>query len=125
MSLSWNTPPDLFANVVTDDLDRMYRGFCLTVFNAIILLSPVASGAYRGNHRITINSKDYGYDKNDTTNKVGQMQAVLNSIQRGRFPEVTIQNNLPYALRLENGYSRQSPNGIYSLAFTSAVASYS
>ena len=124
MSLSWNTPPDLFANVVTDDLDRMYRGFCLTVFNNLTLLSPVDSGRYRANHLISFGSAAYSFS-NDTTNDVGKMQAALNTLPQGQFPTVYIQNNLPYAERLENGYSRQSPNGIYSLAFTSAVASYS
>ena len=124
MALNWDIPPDLFANVVTDDLDRRYRGFCLTVYNNIILLSPVDTGAYRGNHRITINSQDYGFDKTDTANKVGQMQATLNSVPRGRFPEITIQNNLPYALRLENGHSGQAPTGVYGNAFNSAIAAF-
>lgn len=152
MSLSWNTPPDLFANVVTDDLDRMYRGFCLTVWNNLVLHSPVMHGTYRANHNISFGTPDYSYDlsKEKDPQDSGRMRAVLNAIPQGRFPTVYITNAMPqastiefggyanpvkygtwnkqtkqYEIRSIGGFSKQAPSGVYGVSFNAAVQSYS
>lgn len=113
--LNWTTPPELFADVCERDLDRMYRGFCLTVWNNLTQLSPVDTGRYRANHMISFNSPSYAIDSG--TGFIAPPS--------GSFPTVYIQNNLPYALRIENGWSGQAPTGVYQNAFNSAVASFS
>lgn len=120
--MSWDIPPSVFADVVIDDVDKMYRGFLITCWNDIIIKSPVDTGAYRGNHILSFGSPDYTYDMNKKG--VMAMGVTLAEVPKGKFPTAYIQNNLPYAYRLENGWSKQAPQGVYALAFEYAVAKY-
>lgn len=145
--MSWDIPPSVFADVVIDDVDKMYRGFLITCWNDIIIKSPVDTGAYRGNHILSFGSPDYTYDMNEKG--VMAMGVTLAGVPKGKFPTAYIQNNLPYAAVIEfggypnppkrgsydkkeqkyvikstGGYSKHAPQGVYALAFEYAVAKY-
>ena len=113
--MEWITPPDLFANVVEQDFERKYRGLITNIGNHLVALSPVDTGRYKGNHHVSFNAPSYAVDVG-----VG-----LQLPPQGTFPTVYIQNNLPYALRLEQGHSGQAPTGVYQNAFNSAIGSFS
>lgn len=117
----WDRAPFLFADDIMTDAHKLQRGMAITVLNNLQLLSPVDTGRYRANHIVSFGSPDYRY----TENKGGMTEAfsMVNSLEVGTLPVVYIQNNLPYALALENGHSKQAMN-IYALAYESAVASY-
>lgn len=125
--MMWSVPPSKFVDVVVDDLDRLYRGFAITILNNLILRSPVDTGRYRANHILSFGAPDdavrFELDKSGSATLAAGI-AVLSSIPHGKFPIIHIQNNLPYAESLENGSSKQAPAGVYSLAFASAVAAY-
>lgn len=115
MAVTWQTPPNLFVNVVQHDLDRVYRTFIMVVYSNLVMLSPVDTGRYRNNHHISIGSPSYSvYD--NTRGVAMQLPPT------GTYPTIYIQNNLPYALRLEHGHSKQAPTGVFHNAFMSAVA---
>lgn len=112
--MEWITPPDLFANVVEQDFERKYRGLIITIYNNLVALSPVDTGRYKNNHHISFNAPSYAID-------VGNVGIQLPPA--GTFPTVYIQNNLPYAVRLEQGHSRQAPTGVYQNALNAVLAS--
>lgn len=114
--MQWITPPDLFADVAEQDFERKYRGLIITIYNNLVALSPVDTGRYKNNHHISFNAPSYAVD-------VGQIGLQLPPA--GTFPVVYIQNNLPYAVRLEQGHSRQAPTGVYQNAFNHAIGSFS
>lgn len=118
----WDRAPFLFADDIMTDAHKLQRGMAITVLNNLQLLSPVLSGRYRANHTVSFGSPDYRY----TDNKDGMSLAfsAINSLTPSALPVVYIQNNLPYAERLENGWSKQAPSGIYSLAYEAMVAAY-
>ncbi|MGP5296803.1 HK97 gp10 family phage protein [Psychrobacter faecalis] len=118
----WTRAPFLFADDVMKDAHKLQRGMAITVLNNLQLLSPVDTGRYRANHTVSFGSPDYRY----TENKDGMSLAfsAINSLTPSALPVVYIQNNLPYAERLENGWSKQAPSGIYSLAYEAMVAAY-
>lgn len=118
----WTRAPFLFADDVMKDAHKLQRGMAITVLNNLQLISPVAEGTYRANHTVSFGSPDYRY----TANKDGMSLAfsAINSLTPSALPVVYIQNNLPYAERLENGWSKQAPSGIYSLAYEAMVAAY-
>ena len=96
------------------------------MLQGVVLKSPVDTGAFRGNHRVSIGSVDYTkdfqkIDKSGTTTIADGMAKVL-SVQLGM--RVFISNNLPYAIALENGHSGQAPLGIYSITFQSVTSRY-
>lgn len=112
--MEWITPPDLFANVAEQDFERKYRGLIITIYNNLVALSPVDAGRYKNNHHISFNAPSYAID-------VGNVGMQLPP--QGTFPTVYIQNNLPYAVRLEHGHSNQAPTGVYQNALNAVLAS--
>lgn len=118
----WDRAPFLFADDIMEDAHKLQRGIAITVLNNLQLISPVAEGTYRANHTVSFGSPDYRY----TANKDGMSLAfsAINSLTPSALPMVYIQNNLPYAERIENGWSKQAPQGVYSLAYEAAVAAY-
>lgn len=128
MRAGWTNPPTNFAKEVDRELNRIYRGFAITILNYLVLYSPVDTGRYRANHMISFGSPDTTVS--EQTDRSGSVTlaagiAAIGGIQNGTFPVIYIQNNLPYAMELELGSSRQAPNGVYALAFQSAQAAYS
>lgn len=111
----WTTPPSLFGDEVGDELDRTYRKFAINVYNHLQALSPVDTGRYRRSHHISIGSPSYA----ETGGGIG----LVLGLPQHTYPLVYFQNNLPYSIRLENGWSKQAPTGVYLNAFNSAVAS--
>lgn len=111
----WTIPPSLFGDGVGDELDRTYRKFAINVYNNLQALSPVDTGRYRNAHHISIGSPSLAENG-------GGIGLVL-GLPQHTYPLVYFQNNLPYGLRLEHGWSKQAPTGVYLNAFNSAVAS--
>lgn len=111
--------PSEFAVQVVKDCEEHTKKIIIKGFQSVIVMSPVMDGAFRGNHRISINSKDQSFnpqklDLSGAATMSVELQKLL-TFRLGNY--VCIQNNAPYAKRLENGYSKQAPAGIYSIAF--------
>lgn len=82
----------------------------------IIWLSPVDTGRFRGNWQVQIGSVPDGElylvdPAGDATLSKGT--AVAMGLTEGDI--VYIANNLPYAMRLENGWSKQAPAGMVAV----------
>ncbi|WP_327858641.1 hypothetical protein [Acinetobacter guillouiae] len=125
--MSWHgLRPSQFTLQVLRDGSELQRKITAAMLQGVVLKSPVDTGTFRGNHRVSIGSVDYTkdfqkIDKSGTTAIADGMAKVL-SIQIGM--RVFISNNLPYAVALENGHSGQAPLGIYSITFQSVTSRY-
>lgn len=89
------------------------RKIALDVFERIILKSPVDTGRFRGNWQVQIGSIPTGTLEID--DKSGQVtlakaQAEVLGVKAG--DTIYLINNLPYARRLEYGWSNQAPEGM-------------
>jgi hypothetical protein len=123
-SASWNIDPAKFIQVAENDLTDMMKTITLDAFGMIIRMSPVDTGAFRGNNRVSIGRPDNSYDvtKTSQANKAEGEQAIASiSVP---YTTVYIQNNLPYADRLENGSSMQAPAGLYGITYNSIAQKY-
>lgn len=121
---AWKTPPDLFAGLVAEDAAKRQRAFALVCLSRIIRLSPVDSGRYRGSHVLSVGKESY--EVSSVPDRYGGVtlqagEAKLRGIAKGAMPRIFIQTNLPYAQRLENGWSKQAPAGVYAVSFNYAV----
>lgn len=116
--MEWTTPPDLFADVLEQDFERKYRGLIINIGNHLVALSPVDTGRYKNNHHTSFNTPSYAVFGENGGHGI-QLPP------QGTFPTVYIQNNLSYALRLEQGHSGQAPTGVYQNAFNHAIGSFS
>jgi hypothetical protein len=87
------------------------RGVGLKSLSLVMTKSPVDFGTFRGNWKVGINSIDskinYGRLEG-TARREGESR--IGSIKSGE--RINISNALPYAMRLEYGYSNQAPSGM-------------
>ena len=110
-----------------DKLDLATRQIALQIFSRIIIKSPVNTGRFRGNWQVAIGSAPTGTDDaaefpaGDAVDVKGPIyyaklsggEATLFGAKAG--DTIYFANNLPYARRLEEGYSQQAPAGMVAL----------
>jgi len=125
-SRGWSAPPSLFAGVVQEQVTQRVRAIAMAMLNEIVLRSPVDTGRFRGNNIVSVGAPVY-------TNTANVDPTGAETINRGLsamsglepFTQVFIQNNLPYAVPLEDGHSKQAPAGIYAVSFNGVAQAYS
>lgn len=85
----------------------------------IDMRSPVDTGRFRGNWQLGVNSVPSGTLANlDKTGNATQARIAASVPDEAAGHVFWIVNNLPYATRLEHGYSRQAPQGMVGLTLT-------
>lgn len=125
MGWKGNRPSKFTLDVVADatDLQKRIAGDML---QGVILQSPVDTGTFRGNHRVSLNSPDDSFNKNETdengANTLRKGLGTISSMKLGGL--IYIQNSLPYSLRLENGWSQQAAAGVYGVTFAAVSEKY-
>ncbi|OEC90478.1 hypothetical protein [Acinetobacter sp. YK3] len=106
--------PTEFAVQIVSDSEAHVKNIVMDTVQSLVNTSPVDTGAYRASHIVSIGSSDMGVRGPEVNaNQDAAVQAV--KIKLGNL--VYIQNNLPYAERLENGWSQQAGQGIYGITF--------
>lgn len=110
----WSKPLGGFARQVEQEQNKRLRATALQALSGVIERSPVDEGTFRGSHRVSIGSPDHGYSLSDV-DKAGSAtlakgSAAISAV-RAPFTVLYVQSNLPYAETLENGNSRQAPQG--------------
>lgn len=116
----WSFPPTAFADLVDEQVSTRVRTIALALLNEIIERSPVDSGRFRGSHIVSIGDPVYTVTTEldpSGGNTLSRGSSALSGLEP--YTQVFIQTNLPYAERLENGWSDQAPGGVYELSFIS------
>lgn len=106
-----------FAKKAEGNLDTVVRKTTLEVFKRVIMRSPVDTGRFRANWIFSqgapsSNINTSSFDKSGSAT-VGKVDSALPEKAAGGVYCLT--NNLPYANRLEDGYSGQAPQGMVQL----------
>lgn len=125
-SRGWSTPPSLFVDVIQEQLTQRVRVIAMAMLNEIVLRSPVDTGRFRGNNIVSVGSPVYTSTVNvDPTGgeTINRGLSAMTGLEP--FTQVFIQNNLPYAVPLEDGHSKQAPAGIYAVSFNGVSQAYS
>ena len=93
--------------------ETVMRSVSLKLFSAIIKASPVDTGRFRGNWQTTGVTPATGLiaGVDPIGNKAVNSAATFITNAPG-WDTFTLTNNLPYAERLEYGWSKQAPTGI-------------
>lgn len=106
--------PTNFSFEVEKQADEHVKKIIIDTVQSLVVSSPVDTGAYRASHIVSVGSGDYGV-REPSTNAV--QDAAIQAVKFKLGSLIYIQNNQPYAERLENGWSNQAPLGIYSTTF--------
>lgn len=91
----------------------------------VVRRSPVATGRFRGNWIVSVGGAN-GATFEQVDPSGGRTISAGMSVLAGypdTLPPIYIQNNLPYANRLENGWSKQAPQGMVALTVAELNAS--
>lgn len=95
-----------YEKKLLSELSKQYRAGVIEIFNAIILASPVDTGRFRGNWIASADAPVYAVTNNTTGYNVSSYLPGndLNTI-------FYMTNNLPYAVALAEGHSKQRSSG--------------
>lgn len=115
--MSFSGDIDRWAAKVEKRLQLIARKIALDIFKDVILSSPVDTGRFRGNWQVAIGSVPEGVlDLTDPsgTATISKVTAEVLKLKTGDI--ITLVNNLPYAIPLEMGHSKQAPSGMVGVA---------
>lgn len=100
-----------------EDLAEIVQVVAIEGLKRIVLKSPVDTGRFRGNWLVSVGTTDMTATEKTDKNGGATITAGANEVAAYpvTLPPVFIQNNLPYADRLEDGYSGQAPHGVVAL----------
>lgn len=117
--------PSAFADTITESVGRKTRAAALQALTGVIERSPVDTGAFRGNNRVSVGSPDNAYDLSATDKSGGGAlsagSAIIAGTRGAPFTVIYVQNSLPYAQVLEDGSSKQAPQGMFAVTFNALV----
>ncbi|MCU4365484.1 hypothetical protein KTG70_10015 [Acinetobacter variabilis] len=129
--MGWKNKPTNFALEIEKVGDEHLRKVSAEMLQGVIMGSPVMDSPFRSNHRVTIDTPT-----SETVEGTGN-RSPKGSLDQLTFNDgakeilkaklgscVYIQNNISYALALENGHSDQAPNGVYALSFRYVCEKY-
>lgn len=99
----------------------------LDSLRGVVRKSPVDTGRFRGNWIVSKNAANT--TSSQVTDKNGGQtitkgSGVIDTFKVDTDSRIIIQNNLPYANRLENGWSKQAPNGMVALTVAEMQRKY-
>lgn len=102
-----------FTGKTEKSVEMVFRGTALDVISKIMQRSPVKTGRFRGDWQTTLNMPASGVIEGTASNSLNKARSVSGSAKL--TDAIYYINNLPYSLRLENGYSKQAPAGMVKL----------
>lgn len=108
-----------FEKIAGERLDQVVQKTVLELFSNVLLKSPVDTGRFRANWNVSASRSDTStsddVDKSGAST-ISSAAIKINSYRAG--PTIYITNALPYAQRLEYGWSKQAPAGMVRITLT-------
>lgn len=107
-----------------NDAISLIAMYCL---RGVVKKSPVDTGRFRSNWQVSKNVERSGtidVGKEAQSKTVQRGMATIEGFDLSSDTAIHIQNNLPYARRLEHGHSKQAPQGMVGLTLTEAMQRY-
>jgi hypothetical protein len=107
--------------------DTVVRKIMLETFRGVVMKTPVDLGTARANW--VVGHGALNFTTSDATDKGGgaTVARIASDVATARLTDgssVFCTNSLPYALKLENGHSKQTPAGMVKLTLTEITAKY-
>lgn len=94
-------------------LDTVTQEINMEILARIVMRSPVDTGLFRGNWQVGIGRKPRGvltHLDRDGAETIARLSGTIQTVRAGQ--KLFFTNNLPYALALEYGHSKQAPAGM-------------
>lgn len=123
--MGWTNRPTNFSLEVVKNATATQKKITGETIRQVVIRSPIMDGEFRASHRVTVGKPQAGYDKGfDLAGgaTIAKGLGVVATLKLGGL--VYIQTLSPYGLKLEHGFSKQAPQGIYALTFLSVTSKY-
>lgn len=102
-----------FVEKAKKNPEKVMRQVSIKLFSDIIKASPVDTGRFRMNWMASGGTPAFGVtDATDKSGNIAIGNATSFVLKAADWREFTLTNNLPYAQRLEYGWSQQAPAGM-------------
>tara|TARA_R110000772_G_scaffold195029_1_gene305738 strand:- start:236 stop:649 length:414 start_codon:yes stop_codon:yes gene_type:complete len=115
-----------FGKVTREQATTIFQKIALELDSAVVFGTPVDEGRARGNWYPSLNAPSNEVDLNSTdksgSKAVAAINALVSTVKIGDTFWLT--NNLPYILPLENGHSKQAPEGMVDINLNRIQAFY-
>ena len=108
----WSVPLDRLAKRAGISLETVARKATFDLFTKVVLRSPVDTGRFRANWNVSFGEPNYSTTA--STNQTRGEPAKALTLPIGGVTYLS--NGLPYAGRLEYGWSKQAPAGMVRLS---------
>lgn len=116
MAQSFSLNIKAWCDKARDRADLVVRKVALDVGSRVVMRSPVDTGRFRANWQYGVGQPNVtvteGLDKGGTAT-IARIGAAAATVRLGDV--IYLSNSLPYALRLEAGWSKQAPAGMVGL----------
>lgn len=109
---------DAFEEVVEGQLQLIVSKLALEALSRVVMRSPVDLGRFRGNWNVSFGAMDTTTTTElDPTGQktIAKGTGTISGYKGDNI--IWLANSLPYANRLENGWSKQAPKGMVALTF--------
>lgn len=114
--MSFSADISRFVEKANGNVDKAVRQALMLAAQNIVMRSPVDTGRFRANWQFGVGARDTStaerFDPTGATT-IGRLIAEIKGTNAGQV--YYLSNSLPYAMRLENGWSKQAPNGMVRL----------
>lgn len=106
--------------------DLVVKKVMLETFSKVIYKSAVDTGRFRANWIVGYSSPDRTTSLDTDKSGAGTIGRITSEITGAKLDgkSIYLTNSLPYSLRLENGYSQQSPQGMVKITLMEISAKY-
>lgn len=113
-----------FTKGTPEKVERVRRGVVLKLFGAVILDTPVLTGRLRGNWRTNVGQPQLAVTDREDPSGAAALAEVAANVGDGKGKDITVSlsNSLPYAQRIEYGYSKKAPEGMVRRNFLRITA---
>lgn len=100
-----------FGQLTNEKHAQLVRLVTLDVLRRVVLKSPVRTGRFRANWNVGVGKPNLSTSEETANTAMQKGQAQVKGIEDGKIV-VYVSNNLDYAEALENGSSKQAPQGV-------------
>lgn len=111
--MSWSIPLDRLAEKTGLKLDTVARKVTLDLFTSVVQKSPVDTGRFKANWNVGTTPNLSFTASTNASRGLSEAQKAIGIASGG---VVYLSNGLPYARRLEYGWSGQAPAGMVRLS---------
>ena len=113
----WSIPLGKMAEVAEEELSTVARIAVFELMRAVVMRSPVDTGAFAASWMYSVNSPATGTRDDELDPRLEDAKERVEEALKLKMGDTAyLVNNLPYAIPLENGHSGQAPQGMVKLS---------